>query len=65
MMYRQPAALPGRESGFDSLWALSLYQDVGKSGIPRSSGARDRWFKSSHPDFDDAVEPVLVRVGGC
>ncbi len=25
-------------------------QDVGKSGIPRASGARDRWFKSSRPD---------------
>ena len=26
------------------------YQDVGKFGIPRASGARDRWFKSSRPD---------------
>jgi hypothetical protein len=26
------------------------FQDVGKSGIPRASGARDRWFKSSRPD---------------
>ena len=25
-------------------------QDVGKSGIPRAPGARDRWFKSSRPD---------------
>ena len=23
---------------------------MGKLGIPRASGARDRWFKSSHPD---------------
>ena len=28
----------------------SKHQDVGKSGIPRASGARDRWFKSSRPD---------------
>ena len=27
-------------------------QDVGKPGIPRVSGARDRRFKSGHPDFD-------------
>ena len=27
-------------------------QDVGKPGIPRASGARDRWFKSGRPDFD-------------
>ncbi len=27
-------------------------QDVGKSGIPRVSGARDRRFKSGRPDFD-------------
>lgn len=26
------------------------HQDVGKLGIPRASGARDRWFKSSRPD---------------
>ena len=26
-------------------------QDVGKPGIPRVSGARDRRFKSGHPDF--------------
>ena len=26
------------------------YQGVGKLGNPRASGARDRWFKSSHPD---------------
>jgi hypothetical protein len=25
-------------------------QDVGKPGIPRVSGTRDRWFKSSRPD---------------
>ena len=30
--------------------SLQLFQDVGKSGIPRASGARDRWFKSSRPD---------------
>ena len=64
MMYWQPAALPGRKSGFDSRWAL-IFQDVGKSGIPRASGARDRWFESSRPDLIDAVGPVLVRVGGC
>ncbi len=27
-------------------------QDVGKPGIPRVSGTRDRRFKSGHPDFD-------------
>ena len=27
-------------------------QDVGKSGIPRASGARERGFKSRRPDFD-------------
>ena len=27
-------------------------QDVGKPGIPRASGARDRGFKSRRPDFD-------------
>ena len=26
-------------------------QDVGKPGIPRALGARDRWFKSSRPDL--------------
>ena len=26
-------------------------QDVGKPGIPRASGARDRQFKSGRPDF--------------
>ena len=26
------------------------YQGVGKSGTPRASGARDRRFKSDHPD---------------
>ncbi len=31
------------------LGALEI-QDVGKPGIPRALGARDRWFKSSHPD---------------
>ncbi len=40
-------------------------QDVGKSGVPRAPGARDRWFKSSRPDFCNAVGPVLVRAGGC
>ena len=28
------------------------HQDVGKLGIPRASGARDRWFKSSRPDLN-------------
>ncbi len=32
-------------------------QDVGKSGIPRAPGARDRWFESSRPDFIDPVWP--------
>ena len=41
-----------------------LIQDVGKPGIPRASGARDRGFKSRHPDFF-AVGPVLVRAGAC
>ena len=41
------------------------HQGVGKPGIPRASDARDRWFKSSHPDFVTAVGPVLVREGGC
>lgn len=36
--------------GFDSHWVL-LIQDVGKLGTPRASGARDRWFESSHPDY--------------
>ena len=27
------------------------YQGVGKSGTPRASGARDRRFKSDHPDY--------------
>ena len=40
------------------------FQRVGKSGIPRASGARDRRFKSDHADLI-AVGPVLVRVGGC
>jgi hypothetical protein len=31
------------------LSALKI-QDVGKPGIPRASGVRDRWFKSSRPD---------------
>ena len=31
------------------LGALEI-QDVGKPGIPRASGARDRWFESSRPD---------------
>ena len=39
-------------------------QDVGKPGIPRASGARDRGFNSRRPDFI-AVEPVLVRAGAC
>ena len=39
-------------------------QDVGKSGIPRASGARERGFKSRRPDFI-AVGPVLVRAGAC
>ena len=39
-------------------------QDVGKPGIPRASGARDRGFKSRRPDFL-AVGPVLVRAGAC
>ena len=42
----------------------AFYQDVGKPGIPRASGARDRGFKSRHPDFI-AVGPVLVRAGAC
>lgn len=29
----------------------AFIQDVGKLGIPRASGARDRWFKSSRPDY--------------
>ena len=29
---------------------------------PVVAGARDRWFKSSRPDFDYAVGPVLVRT---
>ena len=37
---------------------------VGKPGIPRASGARERRFKSGHADFL-AVGPVLVRVGDC
>ncbi len=44
--------------------ARSFNQDVGKPGIPRASGARDRRFKSGRPDLI-AVGPVLVRVGGC
>ena len=28
------------------------FQDVGKPGIPRVSGARNRRFKSGRPDFD-------------
>ena len=39
-------------------------QDVGKPGIPRASGARDRRFKSGRPDCN-AVGPVLVRAGAC
>ena len=39
-------------------------QDVGKSGIPRAPGARDRRFKSGRPDLI-AVGPVLVRAGAC
>ena len=47
--------MPWRTCGFDSRWALlqaDLFQDVGKPGIPRASGARDRRFKSGRPDFD-------------
>jgi hypothetical protein len=40
------------------------FQRVGKPGIPRASGARDRRFESDHADLI-AVGPVLVRVGGC
>ncbi len=39
-------------------------QDVGKPGIPRASGARDRGFNSRRPD-SIAVGPVLVRAGAC
>ena len=34
------------------LGAFRDEQDVGKPGIPRASGARDRGFKSGRPDFD-------------
>ena len=47
--------MPWRKCGFDSRWALSRtnsLQDVGKPGIPRASGARDRRFKSGRPDCD-------------
>jgi hypothetical protein len=37
---------------------------VGKPGIPRASGARERRFESDHADSFAAVS-VLVRVGGC
>ena len=37
--------------------ARAAAQDVGKSGIPRAPGARDRWFKSSRPDLIDPVWP--------
>lgn len=60
MMQRQPTALPWRKCGFDSRWALSN-QDVGKPGIPRASGARDRWFESSHPD--SATGGLFVKLG--
>ena len=39
-------------------------QDVGKPGILRASGARERGFKSRRPD-SIAVGPVLVRAGAC
>ena len=48
----------------NSLSLYRVFQDVGKPGIPRVSGARDRRFESGHPDIF-AVGPVLVRVGGC
>ena len=38
-------------------------QDVGKLGIPRASGARDRWFKSSRPDFCEQQSGVAQSVG--
>ncbi len=37
-------------------------QDVGKPGIPRASGARDRGFKSRRPDFD--CGGACVGTGG-
>lgn len=43
----------------------------GSLANPRVLEARDRWFKSSHPDFVkekdqiNAVVLVLVRVGDC
>ena len=37
-------------------------QDVGKPGIPRASGARDRGFNSRRPDFD--CGGACVGTGG-
>ena len=37
-------------------------QDVGKPGIPRASGARERGFKSRRPDFD--CGGACVGTGG-
>ena len=45
------------------------FQGVGKSGIPRASGARDRGSNpavlTGRSALTIAVGPVLVRVGGC
>ena len=37
-------------------------QGVGKFGIPRALGARDRWFKSSHPDYFGNYEKLRCVI---
>ena len=46
-----------------SLGALCI-QRVGKLGTPRASGARDRWFKSSHPDLMRKQSGAAKWTGG-
>ena len=48
-----------------SLDALFTNQGVGKLGIPRASGARDRRFKSDHPDCNETYSGgSCVGTGG-
>ena len=39
-----------RMCGFDTRWALSVLRVWESLVLVRASGARNRWFKSSHPD---------------
>ena len=56
------AYLPATQDAPVQLRLGASFQRVGKPGIPRAPGARDRRFKSDHADLI-AVGPVLVRVG--